>query len=373
MKIALLKSQLGNRGGLEKYALRIASSLIAKNAEVTLLTTQNSFQNLPEQISVQSFPSSSLPSFLRLENFDRHASSWLDLNKMDVIYGLDRNRTQTHLRLGNGIHAAFLKSRKLSEGNLKYAICQINPLHRTILSMEKTALENPILQKVFVNSHMVKKELLEHYATPPEKIEVVHNGVEWEEMEGPFKSWEEERAKWTNHYQLKSSGLHLLFIGNGYRRKGLDLLLKALSLWKTRDFSLSVIGKDKEIKRYQKMRDELALQQKVHFFGAQEKILPFYQMADALIIPSFYDPFANVTLEALSLGLFVVSSKSNGGSEILTPQTGAIIDDLLSIESILSSLDRIVPKTMKTASAIRSCISHLDFSKQLIPLVNFDG
>ena len=45
---------------------------------------------------------------------------------------------------------------------------------------------------------------------------------------------------------------------------------------------------------------------------------PFYQMADALVIPSFYDPFANVTVEALAMGLFVLSSKHNGGPEILT-------------------------------------------------------
>ncbi len=55
---------------------------------------------------------------------------------------------------------------------------------------------------------------------------------------------------------------------------------------------------------------------------------PFYQLADALAIPSFYDPFANVTVEALAMGLFVVSSRSNGGFEILDPSKGIIIENL---------------------------------------------
>ena len=67
----------------------------------------------------------------------------------------------------------------------------------------------------------------------------------------------------------------------------------------------------------QALAAKLNIQRRVTFFGPQKEIRPFYQFADALVIPSFYDPFANVTVEALAMGLFVVSSKSNGGHEIL--------------------------------------------------------
>ena len=69
--------------------------------------------------------------------------------QFDIVFGMERNRFQTHIRAGNGVHAAFLKSRLASEGVLKYGMCLINPLHRKILELEKEGFENPKLKKIF--------------------------------------------------------------------------------------------------------------------------------------------------------------------------------------------------------------------------------
>jgi len=100
----------------------------------------------------------------------------------------------------------------------------------------------------------------------------------------------------------------------------------------------------------------------VEFFGPQKEILPFYKKADALVIPSFYDPFANVTVEALAMGLFVVSSKTNGGSEALTKTNGVVVKDSL-IDALETALKK--PKTKERASQIRESVKHLDFSNQM--------
>ncbi len=357
MDVVLLKAKLGQKGGLEKYARRIAAAFLAKGANVTFLTAQT-------------FPICRWPTFLRLEQYDRCVCRWLKNNRADVVFGMERNRVQTHLRAGNGVHAAYLKSRLASEGQIKYAICQINPLHRKILELEKEAFEYPGLKKLFVNSRMVLQQVLEHYAIDPGKIEVVHNGVEWEEQADNFASWEQGKKAALAKFDLDPHLLHLLFIGNGYKRKGLDKLLEALAIRRDRDFHLSVVGKEKHIQRYLSKLARLGLEKRVRFFGPQEDVLPFYQLADVLAIPSFYDPFANVTIEALAMGLFVISSKTNGGHEILTKQNGAVIENLLDPESIASSLDLAFRKTPSSASAIRATVSHLDFSRQLANLVD---
>lgn len=371
MRVALLKMEAKSRGGLEKYASRIASAFAQKGADVSLLTTGIANSYGPGVDSC-TFPICRWPGFLRLEQYDRCVRRWLKKNPVDLIFGMERSRIQTHIRAGNGVHAAYLKSRIASEGKLKYAMCSINPLHRKILEMEKAAFESPGLKKIFVNSRMVRNELLEYYAVEPSKIEVVHNGVEWKEHEVPFSIWEEKKAAACQTLGLDPSALHLLFIGNGYRRKGLDELLSALSIWKFKHFHLSVIGKDKKLDAYRAKSEHLGLKGRIRFFGFRQEVVSFYQMADALIIPSFYDPFANVTLEALSFGLFVVSAKTNGGHEILTEQNGAIIESLRSPESILSALDRCLAfrKTAGSAKEIRASISHLDFSHQLFKLID---
>lgn len=374
MNVVLLKARLGQKGGLEKYAHLIASAFLAKGANVTFLTAQEPPKNLFEPLlSIQAFPVCRWPAFLRLEQFDRCVRRWLKKNPADVVFGMERNRVQTHLRAGNGVHAAYLKSRLAAEGRIKYAICQINPLHRKILELEKEAFEYPGLKKLFVNSHMVRQQVLDHYAADPGKIEVVHNGVEWKERSADFASWEQGRKAALAKFDLDPNTLHLLFIGNGYKRKGLDKLLEALAIRRCKDFHLSVVGKEKQIEKYRAKLIELGLEKRVRFFGPQDSVLPFYQLADVLMIPSFYDPFANVTVEALAMGLFVISSKTNGGHEILTKQNGAIIEDLLDIESIAASLDLAFRKTPASASAIRETVSHLDFSRQLSKLVDVCG
>ena len=181
MRVALLKMGAKRGGGLEKYADRIASGFLKRGEEVTIFTTPE-MQKSSLEIDYVPFPLSKWPTFLRLEQFDRCVRRSLATDKFDIVFGMERNRSQTHIRAGNGVHAAFLKSRLASEGRLKYGLCHINPLHRKILELEKEGFENPGLKKIFANSHLVKRDLLEHYNIDPAKIEVIHNGVEWEEM-----------------------------------------------------------------------------------------------------------------------------------------------------------------------------------------------
>lgn len=370
--VALLKSRVQNNGGLEKYANRIANAFADMGSRVSILTTET-IRSFPDHPNISFYPvaTSSWPPFLRMEQFDRFAKAWGQKENPDIVFGMDRNRVQTHIRAGNGVHASYLKSRILTEGNLKHWICLLNPMHRKILELEKAAFENPNLKKIFANSRMVQAQILEHYKVDPHKIEVIHNGVEWHEMENAFQSKEASKQKFCKKFQIDPNAFHFLFIGNGYLRKGLGVLLSALSRLKMEDFHLSVVGKDNRQELFQAKAVQLGLKNKVRFFGAIEDITPFYQLSDALVIPSFYDPFANVTVEALAMGLFIISSKQNGGHEILTQENGIVIEDLMDVDSVVHALEASLTKrkTEKSAFKIRESVAHLDFSMQLKSLI----
>ena len=172
-------------------------------------------------------------------------------------------------------------------------------------------------------------------------------------------------------FLIVSSIKFFLFIGNNYRRKGLSKLLQALSLISNQSFHLSVIGKEYHLADFEQQVLGLNLESKVTFFGPRNDTYQFYQYADSLVIPSFYDPFANVTVEALAMGLFVVSSARNGGSEILSPTTGTVIESLEDISSFAQALNIALshPKTEKSATAIRESVKSFDFSHQLDRMV----
>ena len=366
--ITLIKGELFKQGGLEKYTWEIARDFTSQGCEVTVLTSgavAAPFSN--PLLNIVAFPIDHGLSFLNVLHFDKACHEYLAKQPTPIIFSLDRNRFQTHIRAGNGVHAAYLRHRSKEEGFVKGLSFTINPLHRAILSLEKQGFEHPELKVLFANSHMVKQEILHYYQMDPNKIHVVHNGVEWHAMQERFDVWEAQREKTIHELDLDPNAFQFLFIGHNYSRKGLEKLLSALSLIKEEQFHLSVVGKDKNLSYFEQLSSDLGLSRKVIFFGPQKNTTRFYQMADCLIVPSLYDPFANVTVEGLAMGLFVISSKFNGGHEILTEQNGMIIE---SVEDAVAFSQRLRDalsrrKTRDTALGIRESVKHLDFSNQL--------
>lgn len=366
--VLLLKSQLFRLGGAEKYTWRIAKSFREKNCRVTLLTS-GPIRQIPDDplLKVISDDKSRWLSYRKVRAFDAFCSQRVQELKADIVFGMDRNRFQTHLRASNGVHAAYLEHRKREGPFLKKATFRCNPLHRSLLSIEKESFQHPELKVLFTNSNMVKEEILNHYSTDPQKIQVIHNGVEWVEMAEDFSCWEEKKQSLCMQWRLPPSHFHFVFIGHNYARKGLEKILHGLSLLDEREFHLSVIGKEKNTLKFQELAKKMHLSEQVSFFGSRSDASSFYQLADCLVIPSTYDPFANVTVEALAMGVFVVSSRTNGGCEVLNSENGRIIDSLDDPYAIAKALQGALKhkKTPSQAYKIRHSVRHLDFSNQV--------
>jgi len=365
--IIFLKSDLNKAGGIEKNSLRLLRYFASKGHRLTLLTSSFNAEKFPLNIEVINFSLPRIFSFRRLLAFDQLCTAYLARTSFDAVLGLDRNSFQTHLRAGNGIHAAYLDHRRREESFLRNLSFSVNPLHQSILSIEKASFTHPLLKRAIVNSHMVKQEAIRYYGIDSNKVAVLHNGVEWEEMSNDFLLWQEKKFTFAKEHSLDADLHHFLFVGNNFKRKGLHKLLQALALLKEREIHLSVVGKDKESAEFKKLAKSLGLEKKVSFFGPRSDIRSFYQLADTLVIPSLYDPFSNVTLEALAMGLFVVSSKGNGGHEILTLETGAVIESLNELSAIASTLQHALKqkKNAKSASMIRESVKKFDFSLHL--------
>ncbi len=372
IQVCLQSRHIEARGGLEKWARRIAKGFTKRGAHVHLLTSDERVKSLVHPlIHTHILSTSKILSHRKMKYFDHLCKKWQKTHSADIVFGIDRTSDQTHIRAGNGVHAAYLEQRQKHE-NYTPLKAAFNPLNKTILEIEKKAFENPQLKVLFTNSYMVKNEILKHYNVSPDIIEVIHNGLEWKGMEDDFNTWVEKKTMVAKHLGLNPSHFHFLFVGNGYERKGLTLLLKAMQLLTQNDVHLSVVGKDRNIESFIALAKDLGLSEKVSFFGASQNIRPFYQVADVLAIPSIYDPFANVTVEALGMGLFIVSSKNNGGYEILREENGCIIEDLKSLDAIHASLQTALmhSKTWVRSKTIRSGVKHLDLSNQLKSLID---
>ncbi|MBS3903820.1 MAG: glycosyltransferase family 4 protein [Simkania sp.] len=365
-RLLFIKQEILPKGGLEKYARNLVQAFIKQGCEVTILSAT---PNIPsfEGAKVVYLPLYGLLGFHRLLRWDTITQAYVEKHSFDVVFSLDRVTCPTYLRTGNGVHASYLKHRQ--EGLFKRLSFRINPLHRTLLRLEKNLFSSPKLKKIIVNSRMVRQELEEFYHVDSSRIAIHHNGVEWKELQTPFDQWELTKAAVCDELSLPEENFLFLFVGHHYRRKGLGLILHSFSMLK--EGHLLIAGKDREIPYYKKLAQDLNLKNRVSFLGPRHDITRLYAVADALVVPSLYDPFANVTVEALAMGLFVVSSPFNGGKEILTSSSGTIIEDLLDSDSVKNAFNEALlhPKTAQSATAIRNHYASLDFSIHLPKLV----
>ncbi|MBI5273991.1 MAG: glycosyltransferase family 4 protein [Chlamydiales bacterium] len=368
--IGIIKRSLSPFGGLEKYTKKIADYFLQKKIDVTFLTLGHQ----PQTASHYQYINITRKGFLphqKLLSFEKGVKAALKQHSFDITLAMDRYSAPTHIRAGNGCHKAFLKRRKKIDSFIKTTLSLYNPVHRVLLDIEKKSVENAFTKKIIVNSHMVEREFLEYYNVPKDKIVVVHNGVEWNEITPLFEQRLLIKEALIKELGLSPFSFYFLFIGNDYERKGLGIVMDALSKIPS-DWHLLVIGKDKKIEKFKKKAISLKIENKISFFGYRKDVTRFYALADCALIPSVYDPFANVTLEALAHGCFVISSKSNGGHEIINNGAGHIIEDLFDKESVLSSLKRGLEyqKNEANAFATRMSISHLDFDVQLKQLLD---
>lgn len=359
LKIAMLKNTFHSSGGLEKYCLRIVDALRARGHQVTILSTSSR----PDVVQVCR---KIRPSAANLVWFDFHCRRYLTQHPHDVVFGFDRHFLPlTHYRAGNGCHAASLARRAAHSLLLQRFFRTINPLHLLTLYSEKCTFEKHPPRAIICNSHLVADELVRYYLkTPKDRIVVVHNGVEWGEYQEAFD------AKMAVF--MPSAPTQLLFIGHEWGRKGLDLLLRALALLPPGQAYLTAVGRERRPRPFLDLINLLGLADRVRLVSSAEKAAPFYAMADVAVIPSRYDPFANVTLEALAMGLFVVTTSANGGSEAITPGVNGIVLDEEPLPQTLSQalVEAIsIMKDPKRPRLIRQSVAEYDFSRKLTELV----
>jgi D-inositol-3-phosphate glycosyltransferase len=117
----------------------------------------------------------------------------------------------------------------------------------------------------------------------------------------------------------------LLFVGRIEPLKGIDTLLEALTIMRREGVTvcLSVIGGDPslssesssiEMARLQSLREQYGLEDMVAFLGqrAQDTLPYYYSAARAVVVPSHYESFGMVALEAMACGAPVVASQVGG-------------------------------------------------------------
>jgi UDP-glucose:(heptosyl)LPS alpha-1,3-glucosyltransferase len=191
-----------------------------------------------------------------------------------------------------------------------------------LLRLEQSLLSDSNTRRVIAASQMVKDEIVNLYRYPADQIDIVRNGVPLEK----FRFDQEFREKSREGLNLKPDQTALLFAGSGWERKGLLFAIEAAALCGDRKLRLLIAGRG-NAGLYKTKRLRFWREEPVQFLGEVADMLRVYAAADIFILPTIYDPFSNACLEALACGLPVITTRSNGFSEIIENGVhGSIVD-----------------------------------------------
>jgi len=148
----------------------------------------------------------------------------------------------------------------------------------------------------------------------------VPNGIDTQRFSPRNISYRTEIRK---KYGLSDDDFVFIFVATNFRLKGYDVLLDACAKLKDLPFKILVVGPEST---WIIMKATLMGLKHTFIFGGKINDLErVYPACDCLVHPTFYDACSLVVLEALSSGLPVITTSSNGASMYITNENGYVI------------------------------------------------
>ncbi|RPJ02304.1 MAG: glycosyltransferase family 1 protein, partial [Deltaproteobacteria bacterium] len=209
------------------------------------------------------------------------------------------------------------------------------------------------LSKIIAISDMVKRDMIRWHRVPEDRVAVVYNGVDTEYFHprnGRYRGEIRKRHGIGNEFVV-------LFVSNNFRMKGLNFLMKALAGLKERTpqpLRLLILGRDRQ-GPYRRLAKRLGLSEEIIFAGSTDEPEKYYGAADLLAHPSFYDACSLTVLEALSSGLPVITTSSNGASGVLhQSQGGFVLEDPRDVKTLEEKISYFMNLGRREKASVRA-------------------
>ncbi|VAW86917.1 UDP-glucose:(heptosyl) LPS alpha1,3-glucosyltransferase WaaG [hydrothermal vent metagenome] len=329
--IVIIKQRYTTTGGAERFVERALRSLSGQEIKLSLVARQWQAKEGYTFIPCNPFY---MGRTWRDWSFHRGVCKELTHLHADLVQSHERTACCDIYRAGDGVHKVWLEQRNRILGYWEKRVAQLNLYHRYTLLAERRLFQSARLKAVICNSEMVKQEIIKNFGTHPDKLQVIYSGIDTQRYNSALREQHSENVR--QQLGIPTDACVFLFVGSGYQRKGLAITLEAFSSLPDNSH-LVVVGKDKQLRRYQSIAT-----QRIHYVGAVDDAKPYYGCADAFVLPTLYDPFANAILEAMACGLPVITSNKCGAVDIIESGKNGFICDALDTPSIVQAMQSLL-------------------------------
>ena len=189
-------------------------------------------------------------------------------------------------------------------------------------------------------SEYVKRGLLSHYAMGAAKLATLFNATDLVRFDPAARPAAREEIR--QRYAIAADRVVALMIAQDFQRKGLSEAIQAVARLKDDRLMLLVVGKQ-DPADYRKLAKREGVAHRVIFAGKTTDPYAFYRAADLFVLPTRHDPCSLVVLEALAMGVPVISTVFNGACEIMEQgRHGFVLSDPGDVPALAESLGKLL-------------------------------
>jgi glycosyltransferase involved in cell wall biosynthesis len=303
-------------GGLARVVWALSRELVLSGVEVHVVTADHPGQAEHEvvdgvhihRVKTQTDTTPDFLSWVNRFNFGllQYAIKLHQQAPFDIIHAHDWMVTDAAWVLKSGFGLPLVATMHATEAGRMHGIH--SDLQRYIHQMEwRLTFE---AWEVIVNSHAMNGELQTLFGLPPNKIAVVPNGTDPSVFDFECDVRPIRGRFVSEHQQI------VLYVGRMVREKGVHVLLEAVPrvISERPGTQFLFVGTGYYLDDLKRQAEALGVSHHTHFLGyvGDEELKHLYKAADAVCIPSLYEPFGIVALEGMAAQVPVVTSDVGG-------------------------------------------------------------
>lgn len=354
MKLAIVRQQYTPFGTAERFIERTMNLRRSRGDDVTIIARRSRGVVPPNLLACN-------PPYVgrtwRDASFALGVRRLIGNGTFDLVQSHERVPGCHIYRPGDGVHATWLELRNEIRGSAGRFATRLSAWHRYTLATEARLYRHPNLRAVICNSQMVRDDIARRFGVPDDKLHVIYNGVDLEAFHPDLRA---RHRDWVRaDLGIGRDDPVVLFVGSGFERKGLPVLLQAMAQMRERDAWLLVAGQDRNLKKMRTIARRLGLKDRVRFLGGRQDVRAYLGAADCFCLPTLYDPMPGAALEALACGLPVVTSPNCGIAELIEPGRNGYVSSARDATELADYVGRMLGRERPTPETVRASIAHL--------------
>ncbi|HVE44933.1 MAG TPA: lipopolysaccharide core heptose(I) kinase RfaP [Gammaproteobacteria bacterium] len=202
------------------------------------------------------------------------------------------------------------------------------PRYRQKVAFEKAVFDASSKTQILLIAPMQQHAFASYYHTQTERFHLLPPGIAKDRLAG--EDAHERRQHKRQSLSLPDDTIMLLMVGSGFKTKGVDRAIHALSALpphlKARS-QLLIVGQDNTAP-FTKLAHTLSVENHVHFLGGRDDVPDLLLAADLLLHPAYHENTGTVLLEAIAAGLPVLTTAVCGYAPYIQQAKAGVVTAL---------------------------------------------